>query len=144
MKEWKKSTHDSWAGWVGSGSGWSWGKSLKQDFCFSMTLCFIITSRNKLRSHLFFPSVFSLRCCVKGQRVVGTRGRHIVEQFAVRVSLCETLSSARYWFMGSAGTKGNKIITKYKFPSKSSAWRECVNSQRCHLSYILVSSHFMG
>jgi hypothetical protein len=43
------------------------------------------------------------------------------------------LSSARYWFIG-VGVKGNKIIAKYKFSSKSSIWHECVNSQRSHLS----------
>lgn len=111
----------------------------EQDFCFSMTLCFIKTSRNKLHSSFYFL-YFSFRCCVKGQRIESTGGRHIVEQFAMEVSLCEILSSARYWFMESVGTKGNKIITKYKFPSKSSAWRECVNSQRRHLSRILFSS----
>lgn len=97
--------------------------------------------KNKLRSFLLaFFLLFSVCCCVKGQRAGVTGGRHIVEQFAMKVSLCETFSSARYWFMGSAGTKGNKIITKYKFPSKSSAWRGCVNSQRRHLSRILFSS----
>lgn len=107
---------------------WGWKRKgcFEWDSCFSMTLCFIKPSKISSTLTPFHSD----------ERWRGSSGRHIAKQFRYgSVIVRKTLICVILIYRGS-GVKGNKIITKYKFPSKSSAWRECVNVQHSTFSFI--------